>query len=148
MKKTPRHGADRLETIENRLGAAAVSDATVAHRTGVVRSYIAALNAANLDAVAAVFSDDAVLLDPLGADPVAGLPAIRAFFANGPFLHPIDAALDGEVRVAGNAAAFAFTAHSDGKTMRIIDVFEFDENGKVSRMVAYWSGANVSTGGR
>ncbi|WP_372574187.1 nuclear transport factor 2 family protein [Ruegeria jejuensis] len=131
-------------TIEARLGAASVSPADVAHRTRVVERYIAALNRADLDAVVELFAADTLALDPLGTPPIRGRDALRDFFANGPFLHRIKAALDGPVRVAGNAAAFAFTAQSDGKVMHIIDVFDFDDQGKIEKMVAYWSSANTS----
>ncbi len=134
-------GAD---DIHGRLENAAVDDTVIAHRESVVRTYIEGLNDADVDAVVGLFSNNVVIVDPLGSKPVQGLEAARQFFLNGPFLHPIQAALEGEIRVAGNSAAFAFIAHSDGLEMRIIDVFEFDDEGKVNRMLAYWSQQNVT----
>lgn len=137
----------KANTIENRLSNTAVSRAKIANRVSVVESYIHALNAADIDAVVDIFNEDAIVLDPLGSQPITGRSEIKNFYTNGPFLHPIVASLDGEVKVAGNSAAFTFTAHSDGKKMEIIDVFEFDSNDKVSKMIAYWSSANVSRSG-
>ncbi|MEX0349160.1 MAG: nuclear transport factor 2 family protein [Paracoccaceae bacterium] len=131
-------------TIENRLAAATVSAQDVADRTNAVERYIAALNDADLDALASLFAEDALVLDPLGSPPIRGVDAVLAFFAHGPFLHRIEARLDGPVRFAGNAAAFAFTAHSDGKEMHIIDVFDFNDQGQIEKMVAYWSSANTT----
>ncbi len=131
-------------TIDQRLATGALSIEVVRARQSVVERYLEALNAADLDAVCSVFAPDAVVIDPIGTEPIHGVEDIRAFFQGGPFLHPINAELQGEVCVAGNAAAFAFFAKSDGKAMHIIDVFEFDEAGLVCKMIAYWSSANVT----
>lgn len=84
-----------------------------------------------------------IAFDPVGTQRIDGHSALLGFFKNGPFTHSIRAELDGQVRLAGNTAAFAFVAHSDSKEMHIIDVFEFDEDNKVAKLVAYWSNANV-----
>lgn len=131
-------------TIEQRLAVGFLSAEVVHARQDVVRRYLHGLNTADLEAVCRIFAQNAVLIDPIGTEPVCGLQNIRAFFRDGPFLHPIDATLQGDVCVAGNSAAFAFFAESDGKAMHIIDVFEFDEAGMVSKMLAYWSSANVT----
>ncbi len=104
-------------SIEERLDKALVSDSVIAHRTAVVERYLEGLNEANLEKVAGLFAENAVILDPLGGQTFTGMDEVRGFYANGPFLHPIRSSLDGQVRVAGNSAAFAFTAFSDSKKM-------------------------------
>ncbi|SLN66903.1 Steroid Delta-isomerase [Roseovarius albus] len=84
-----------------------------------------------------------VALDPVGTKRIDGRAALLEFFKNGPFTRSIHAELEGQVRLAGNSAAFAFIAHSDGKEMHIIDVFEFDEHNQIAKLLAYWSNANV-----
>lgn len=131
-------------TIDERLARTAVSPEVVAQRTMVIKDYIKGQNTADADLVAGLFAEDAVVIDPLGGTPIVGRDAIKSFYINGPFLKPIKSELDGQVRVAGNSAAFAFNAVSDGKLMHIIDVMEFNEAGKITKMTAYWSNANVS----
>ena len=48
------------------------------------------------------------------------------------------------MRCAGNAAAFAFEVHVAGMKIEVIDVFEFDAEGKVVSMKAYWGQENIS----
>jgi steroid delta-isomerase len=47
-------------------------------------------------------------------------------------------ALSGDVRCAGNAAAFPFKVLMEGVDISPIDVFEFNAEGKVQSMKAYW----------
>ncbi len=131
-------------TISDRLQSARVDDKVIAARVETVQKYIASLNTADINQIVSLFSDDAVAIDPLGSTPVVGIAKIRDFYKKGPFLHSIRARLDGEVRVSGNSAAFAFIAFSGGKKMQIIDVFEFNNEGKIVKMMAYWSHKNVS----
>ena len=130
--------------IDTRLKDANVTNSIITVRERVVKTYIESLNTANIDKITGLFSSNAQVIDPLGSKPIVGIANIRSFYLNGPFLHPIKAALDGQVRVSGNSAAFAFTAFSDGKKMHIIDVFEFDNKNKIIKIVAYWSHKNVS----
>ncbi len=131
-------------TISDRLQSARVDDKVIAARVETVQKYIASLNTADIDQIVSLFSDNAVAIDPLGSTPVVGIAKIRDFYMKGPFLHSIRAKLDGEVRVSGNSAAFAFIAFSGGKKMQIIDVFEFNNEGEIVKMMAYWSHQNVS----
>ena len=50
--------------------------------------------------------------------------------------------LTGAPRCAGNAVAFPFAAVMPGMRMEIIDVFEFNDEGKVVSMKAYWGPEN------
>ena len=140
----PSHAAP----VHERLQQAAISEAVVAAREAVVRDYIHYLNTGKpaLKKLGELFSTHATVQDPAGTSPaVRGRKAIMDFYRDGPFLHPIRAHTDGEIRVAGDGAAFAFTAVSGSMRMNIIDVFTFDTDQKIIRMKAYWSAHNVHT---
>ncbi len=113
-----------------------------------VQAYIDNYNAENLDGIVALFAADAQVEDPMGTPMKIGHAELREFFAvgiaAGARLH-----LDGSIRAVSNFAAFPFhvTLEWDGVQTRIdvIDTFEFDENGKVARMRAFFGAGNQST---
>lgn len=111
-----------------------------------VHAYVRALNDADLDAIVALYADDAVVEDPVGSPPRVGREAIRAFYAGSVALK-LQVALEGPVRVAGQEAAFAFSVRfvHEGRptTIRPIDVFRFDDAGRVLSMRAFFGSANI-----
>ncbi|MGE8318582.1 MAG: nuclear transport factor 2 family protein [Comamonas sp.] len=122
---------------------------TPEHMTAVVQRYVDALNADDLDAVVALYADNATLEDPVGSTPLQGIEAIRAFYAQVVPMK-IRLALQGEVRAVANEAAFAFsvTVSQQGHTSVIspIDHFRFDAAGKVVSMRAFFGPQNVKAG--
>jgi steroid delta-isomerase len=114
----------------------------------VVQAYMDALNAGDLEAIVALYADDATVEDPVGSAPVAGREAIRAFYARS-LATPLQVRLEGPVRVAGRECAFAFavTLTYDGRhmTIRPIDTFRFDEQGHIVQMRAYFGPANFES---
>jgi len=48
----------------------------------VVTAYINAFGAEDLDAIAALFADNAEVHDPVGSEPHKGINAIRAFYGS------------------------------------------------------------------
>lgn len=112
----------------------------------VVHRYIAALNAADLDAIAALYAADATVEDPVGSPVHRGRDAIRAFYAAS-LACRLDVTLEGPVRAAANEAAFAFCVrlHWQGQDMEIrpIDVFRFNEAGEIASMRAIFGPANM-----
>lgn len=111
-----------------------------------IDTYLAALCRADIDAIVDIYAEDATIEDPVGSAPIKGHEAIRAFY--GAALGSITSAtLTGEVREAGNEAAFPFelrmTFNGTDMVMNIIDTFCFDDNGKVCAMRAFWSQANM-----
>ena len=117
--------------------------------TAAVHAYLDAFDRTDPAAVRDLFAPDATVEDPVGSPPNRGHEAIHAFYAKsmetGAKLH-----LEGPVRIAGNSAAFAFSVKLDmgGTPARIdvIDVFDFDEAGKVRAMRAYFGPGNFSQG--
>lgn len=118
------------------------------HMQDVVRRYIAALNAADLEAIVALYADDATVEDPVGSPPHHGIDAIRAFYAKSCQL-PLVVALQGDIRVAANEAAFAFTVafayQGQRTTIAPIDHFRFNAAGKVVSMRALFGAPNIQS---
>ncbi|WP_326538457.1 AtzH-like domain-containing protein [Pseudorhodoferax sp.] len=114
--------------------------------TAAVHAYVAALNAGDLDAIVALYADDASVEDPVGSTPLVGTEAIRAFYARSTAM-PLQVTLDGEVRVAGNECAFPFSVSfvHEGRrtTIRPIDTFRFDEAVRIVQMRAFFGPGNI-----
>lgn len=121
---------------------------TPAQMQATVLAYVRALNEADLDAIVALYVDDAVVEDPVGAPPKRGLAEIRAFYA-GSLRMKLEVALDGDVRATGNEAAFAFSVSFEVQgrktTIRPIDLFRFDDSGRITEMRAFFGPANISS---
>jgi len=103
-----------------------------------MQAYIETFNRGDPQAVAALYTADATLEDPVGSPPKRGRQAIEAFYT-----HSIGTgaklALDAPIRGShGNAAAMAFTARIGPLTVRVIDVMTFDEAGRFTSMRAYF----------
>lgn len=112
-----------------------------------VHAYIAAFDNADPAAVRDLFAADATVEDPVGSPANVGHDAIHAFYS-GAMAGGAKLTLEGPVRIAGNTAAFAFSVKvaNNGSPLRIdvIDLFEFDEAGKVRSMRAYFGPTNFS----
>lgn len=111
-----------------------------------VQTYVAGYAAGDVDTILSIFAEDAVLEDPVGTPAHKGKAALRTFFSVGigmkAKLH-----LLGDVRCAGDSAAFAFAVELEfdgvNKRIEVIDVFRFDDVGKVREMRAYWGPENT-----
>ena len=108
-------------------------------KIAVVNRYIQAFAESNMDIIRDIYATDAVVEDPVGSEPHVGMAAIEAFYEMS-VPGPTTLELTGTPRCAGNAVAFPFNAVvGDDLRIEIIDVFEFNEAGKVVSMRAYWS---------
>lgn len=118
-----------------------------AHMVDCVKRYLNANANHKIEDLEEMFDADATVEDPVGTDPHVGLDAIREFYLNG-FSALIKAELTGGIRCAGNSAAFPFyvvAKTGDGQMkIDVIDVFEFNEQGKIQSMKAYWGRDNCS----
>lgn len=102
----------------------------------VVDRHVAAVGAADADALAALYAPDAAFEDPAGSAPYVGREAIRAQFAS-VLTSPRRTELL-RVAVVGREAALLFRATSDdGISTEVFDVMSFDEWGRIVRMRAY-----------
>lgn len=109
----------------------------------VVEQYVKLVGSGPTEDIVNLYTADAVVEDPVGTAPRQGHDAIREFY-------DVLAKLDREtelqpdtLRVNGNHAAFMFslTTRVGGHqfTLSPIDVMEFNDEGKIVHMRAYWS---------
>ncbi|NKY52187.1 nuclear transport factor 2 family protein [Nocardia vermiculata] len=104
----------------------------------VLRRYLDSFNAGDVDGILALFAPDAVVEDPYGNEPVVGLDDLRKFYE---FAMTFESklTLDAPVRAShGSAAAMALTSTSEVITIGAISVMEFDSDGRVTSIKAYW----------
>lgn len=107
-------------------------------KIAVVHRYVQAFAESDMNIIRDIFATDAVVEDPVGSDPHVGMAAIEAFYEQS-LPGPTTLELTGNPRCAGNAVAFPFNAVVGDMRIEIIDVFEFNDAGKVQSMRAYWS---------
>ena len=101
-------------------------------KIAMVERYVDAFEQGDVNIIRGMYAEDGVVEDPVGTEPHRGLEAICAFYA-------------GPARCAGNAVAFPFQVLMPGMQMDVIDVFEFNADGKISSMKAYWGPDNMQT---
>lgn len=104
----------------------------------VVHRYVEAFAEADITIIRDLFAVDAVLEDPVGSEPHIGIDAIETFYETG-LSSGAKLRLTGDVRCSGNCVAFPFDVILPGMTISPIDVFTFNEDGKIVDMKAYWS---------
>ena|SRR3954464_843839 len=113
-----------------------------------VRAYFAAIRAMDAEAWVATFASDATDYDPVGAPPTVGHEALRQFFnAIAGAFKTINFTED-HIFIAGDGAAVKWTGTGTGQNGRHvrfegIDVFEFNQEGLIQTMRAYWNPAEV-----
>lgn len=106
-----------------------------------VENYIKAISTEDFDAIRTIYAENGTVEDPVGSAPHEGIEAIMAFYGALKGMG-VKLELTGAIRCAGNSAAFPFQAKIGPVTMEVIDVFEFNEDGKVVSMRAYWGPEN------
>lgn len=109
----------------------------VKDKLAAVDRYVEAFDKADIDIIKAIYAQNATVEDPVGTEPHVGIEAICTFY-EGALASGAKLALTGTPRCAGNAVAFNFQVSMPGMTINVIDVFEFDDTGKVMSMKAYW----------
>ena len=113
-------------------------------KIATVEKYVEAFDKQSMDLIREIYADDAVVEDPVGTDTYHGIEAICGFYKTG-LESGVKLHLTGPVRVAGNAAAFPFQVKMGDMVINIIDVFEFNDAGKVVSMKAYWGPENMES---
>jgi steroid delta-isomerase len=113
-----------------------------------IKAYFAAIRSMDGEAWLATFAPNATSYDPVGAPPTVGHDALRQFFAA--IVAPFDKVglTEDHVFIAGNGAAVKWTGRGKGKNGRDvrfegIDIFEFNEEGLIQTVRAYWNPAEV-----
>ena len=111
-------------------------------KIAAVHQYVEAFEKADINIIKALYADDATVEDPVGTDVHVGIDAIVAFY-EGALKAGAKLELSGTPRCAGNAVAFPFSVKAPGMGVEVIDVFEFNQAGKISAMRAYWGAENI-----
>lgn len=114
----------------------------------VVASFYAALRSNDVEAWLTNFAADAIAHDPVGAPPHSGHSGLRAFLSGVLTQFETFGLTEDEVFLAPQGAAVKWTGRGRGRNGRPvefhgIDVFEFDQEGKISSLKAYWDAAPV-----
>lgn len=107
-----------------------------------VHKYVEAFDKQDMDLIRDIYADDAVVEDPVGTDPHVGIDAVVGFYKNA-LGSGAKLELTGNCRCAGNSVAFPFRVVMGEMKIEIIDVFTFNEAGKVIDMKAYWGPENA-----
>lgn len=110
----------------------------------MVHKYVEAFDKEDMGIIREIYADDATVEDPVGTDVHVGIDAVCAFY-EGALKSGAKLALSGDPRCSGNAVAFPFQVLMPGIAIDIIDVFEFNAQGKVNSMKAYWSADNMKS---
>jgi steroid delta-isomerase len=114
-----------------------------------VEQYYRAVSAGDIDAVCAMFGEDAVMRDPVGAPDLTSDAERRERYAR---IGPAFASFTitpGEVIASGDEAAARWTARARTHTGRDVEftgmsTFVFDADGRISSMSAYWDAAAMA----
>ena len=122
---------------------------TQSEMKAALQAYIDGFNAGDADAILALFAEDAVIEDPVGA-PVKSRAEFEAFIRQG-VKFGARLAQAAPIRGShGNHAAMAFivTFVQDGVryTTNSTDEMVFDEAGKITRMDGFWGPSDVTVG--
>lgn len=112
-----------------------------------VNTYIGAFEKNDLEGIMDLYADECTLEDPIGSGIKEGKAAVREFY-QGATQSKIKLELEADIRVTGNYAAFAFVGTMDTGdgvlTFRPIDTMEFNDDGKIVAMRAYFGARNTS----
>ena len=113
-------------------------------KIAAVHKYMEAFDKQDMDIIRDIYADDARVEDPVGSDVHVGIEAVCAFY-EGALQSGAKLSLTGQPRCSGNAVAFPFQVQMPGMEINIIDVFEFNDAGKVNSMKAYWGPENMKS---
>jgi len=113
-------------------------------KIAMVHKYVEAFESADMALIKDIYAVDARVEDPVGTEIHDGIEAVCAFY-EGALASGAKLALTGEPRCSGNAVAFPFQVQMPGMIVDIIDVFEFNHEGKVNSMKAYWGPENITS---
>ncbi len=116
----------------------------VEQKIAAVHRYVEAFDKQDIGIIRDMYAEDATVEDPVGTPIHDGIEAICAFY-EGALASGARLELTGTPRCTGNAVAFPFKAVMPGMQVEIIDVFEFNDAGKVACMRAYWGPENSTS---
>jgi steroid delta-isomerase len=117
---------------------------TQAEMKAALQAYVELFNAGNLDGLAELYAEDAVVEDPVGTPPQRGRAAVKEFYraamATGSRLQVVAPARGSH----GNAAVLVFqVVLPNGARINVADVMTFNDDGKIASMRAHWGPEDV-----
>ena len=111
-----------------------------------MQAYVDAMSGDDVEKVLELYSEDAVVEDPVGSAAHIGIDAIRGFYSEA-IAAVSKMELEGNPRVRGNIGACAMLAHPLGAegsmVVETLDIMVFNPEGKISAMTAYWGDSNL-----
>ena len=112
----------------------------------VIDSYVELVAHGTTDEIMDLYAEEATVEDPVGSEVRTTRDSIREFYSA---LEGLDQ--EGQMltaRIGGGQAAFHFElatkAGEQTYTLAPIDVMTFDDDGKITSMVAYWSDSDMT----
>ncbi|WP_321958224.1 nuclear transport factor 2 family protein [Paraburkholderia bannensis] len=107
-----------------------------------LQEYIEAFNAGDAQRVTSLFSPEATIEDPVGTPIKRGSEEIAAFYGHATTLGARLELIAPPRGSHSNAATITFKVHVQGPTgpahIDVTDVMEFNPEGKITSMRAYW----------
>jgi steroid delta-isomerase len=118
---------------------------TIENARKTLESYVRAWTVRDKDLLLSILAEDAVMEDPVGTPPFRGREGIGRFwdFAWRDSSRKLTPRLE-EMRVCGSEGILRFTMEVRqpstklGLDLSIIEHIEFDENGRIRRLHAFW----------
>lgn len=120
------------------------------HIRWVFEQYGARMSKGDTDGIVELFAADAYIEDPVGSGKQVGHAALRKFYQGGfdAMGGPLEMKLEGAVRVSGSYGAAAYIVktlnHTEPFRVETLDVMTFNDEGKITSMLAYWGPSNIS----
>jgi steroid delta-isomerase len=113
------------------------------HIRNVFVRYCEMMTAGDWEGVAALYTEDGSVEDPVGSTPHRGREAIRSFYRASAGSVVLE--LEGRPRVAGREGACGMRASPRGATVVIetLDTMVFADDGRIEEMRAYWSADTI-----
>ena len=113
-----------------------------------IQEYFAALRSMDEKRWVNTFAADAVSYDPVGTPAIEGHEKLAEFFQTITAAFKDVGLTENDVFIAGTSAAVKWTGRGTsraGKDVKFegIDVFEFNEAGKIQTLRAYWNPAEM-----
>lgn len=109
----------------------------IAYYRDMVRRYVDALNAKDLEGILAVYAEDAEVHDPIFERAFHGKRALREFYAQ--VIQRAQLEIVGPIRgTHGNVTATPIKARIPGFEIDVISLSTFDDEGLVRHYAAYW----------
>ena len=111
-----------------------------------IAEYTRAMTEGDGEAMEALFGADFVIEDPVGAPPVEGAEAIatRVGAARAPGSLALVGPVCGTAQRAAAPLRATFALNGVDRTIDLIDVFDFDAEGRITSLRAYWGEDNFT----